>query len=303
VTGLAEGGDPVRSAGAVEGELGPVPYPAWACGSGWGLAVRALGRAAAGDEGGEQRTGGRRPGAGAGGLDEAAAAGLVERSHALTGAQWAVMHEAYRAVRTTVDSAVATAVEALRAAGGGEVYLEVVWSKGLTAPVDAAAVAELARGLVSAEVYTALTGPWRGSAGQRRGAGAWTRRRTRNRWGGVMALVVCPCRAGSAEAGAVVPAPAPGGRTFLTVPEAAVQLRLDESTLNRHLREGRFPGVKLWGRYLVPAAVIGQLAADAIAAGRCIDVGQWTQRWRQEQAARALAAGYLAGPPVAAVAG
>jgi len=125
----------------------------------------------AGDEGGEQRTGGRRPGAGAGGLDEAAAAGLVERSHALTGAQWAVMHEAYRAVRTTVDSAVATAVEALRAAGGGEVYLEVVWSKGLTAPVDAAAVAELARGLVSAEVYTALTGPWRAALGSGAGPG------------------------------------------------------------------------------------------------------------------------------------
>ena len=44
-------------------------------------------------------------------------------------------------------------------------------------------------------------------------------------------------------------------RPFLNVKEAAQELRLDESTLYRHLREGRFPGVKVGGRYLVPAAV------------------------------------------------
>src|SRR5215207_998057 len=74
-------------------------------------------------------------------------------------------------------------------------------------------------------------------------------------------------------------------RPFLTVKEAAGELRLDESTLYRHLREGRFPGVKVGGRYLVPAAVIEQLAADAIAEGRCVEIDEWTNRRREEQAA------------------
>src|SRR5258708_33304369 len=69
-------------------------------------------------------------------------------------------------------------------------------------------------------------------------------------------------------------------RPFLTVKEAARQLRLDESTLYRHLREGRFPGVKVGGRYLVPAALIEELAADAMDAGHCVDVDEWAARWR-----------------------
>jgi excisionase family DNA binding protein len=64
-------------------------------------------------------------------------------------------------------------------------------------------------------------------------------------------------------------------RPFLTVREAARELRLDESTLYRHLREGRFPGVKLGGRYLIPAALIEELAAGALAAGTCLDVVDW----------------------------
>jgi excisionase family DNA binding protein len=80
-------------------------------------------------------------------------------------------------------------------------------------------------------------------------------------------------------------------RPFLTVKEAASELRLDESTLYRHLREDRFPGVKVGGRYLIPAAVIEELAADAIATGRCIEVDEWAIRRRDERAAAALAAG------------
>ena len=79
-------------------------------------------------------------------------------------------------------------------------------------------------------------------------------------------------------------------RPFLNVKEAAAALRLDESTLYRHLREGRFPGVKVGGRYLVPAAVIEQLAADAIAEGRCVESDEWTNRRREEQAAALLGA-------------
>lgn len=80
-------------------------------------------------------------------------------------------------------------------------------------------------------------------------------------------------------------------RPFLTAKEAAEQLRLDESTLYRHLREGRFPGVKIGGRYLVPAAVIDQLVADAIDAGSCVDTSEWTGRWREQRAATWVAGG------------
>jgi excisionase family DNA binding protein len=80
-------------------------------------------------------------------------------------------------------------------------------------------------------------------------------------------------------------------RPFLNVKEAADELRLDESTLYRHLREGRFPGVKVGGRYLIPTAVIEELAAGAMAAGHCLDIDEWTSRWRDERAAAALATG------------
>src|SRR3954451_14231279 len=80
-------------------------------------------------------------------------------------------------------------------------------------------------------------------------------------------------------------------RPFLNVKEAARELRLDESTLYRHLREGHFPGVKVGGRYLVPTAVIEELAAGAMAAGHCVDIDEWTARWRDERAAAALTAG------------
>lgn len=69
--------------------------------------------------------------------------------------------------------------------------------------------------------------------------------------------------------------------------EAAEQLRLDESTLYRHLREGRFPGVKVGGRYLVPAALIEELADGAMAAGHCVDIDEWAARRRDETAGEA----------------
>lgn len=87
------------------------------------------------------------------------------------------------------------------------------------------------------------------------------------------------------------PDPTGRRRPFLTVKEAARELRMDESTLYRHLREDRFPGVKVGGRYLVPAAVIEELVTDAIATGRCVDIEEWTDRRREERAAALLAAG------------
>ena len=54
---------------------------------------------------------------------------------------------------------------------------------------------------------------------------------------------------------------------FLLVREAAAIMRMDESTLYRHLRAGRFPAVKVGGRYLVPAAAVAQMADEAVASG------------------------------------
>lgn len=73
--------------------------------------------------------------------------------------------------------------------------------------------------------------------------------------------------------------------SFYTASETAEILRLDESTLYRHLRSGTFPGIKIGGRYVVPGAVIDRLVADVLLTGRCVDVISWTERWRQEQAA------------------
>jgi excisionase family DNA binding protein len=75
----------------------------------------------------------------------------------------------------------------------------------------------------------------------------------------------------------------PPPRAFLDVAEAAEQLGVDKSTLYRRLRQDRFPGVRLGGRYLVPAAVIAALVAEAMTTGRCIDIEEWVARWRDER--------------------
>ena len=79
--------------------------------------------------------------------------------------------------------------------------------------------------------------------------------------------------------------PAVSRPSFYTAAEAATMLRLDESTLYRHLRAGTFPGVKIGGKYAVPAAVIDRIVEDVLATGRCIDLRDWTQQWRHEQIA------------------
>lgn len=78
---------------------------------------------------------------------------------------------------------------------------------------------------------------------------------------------------------------------FFTAAEASELLRLDESTLYRHLRSGAFPGLKIGGRYVVPRAVIERLVADVLSTGRCVDLSSWTDRWRREQQARIEQAG------------
>lgn len=68
---------------------------------------------------------------------------------------------------------------------------------------------------------------------------------------------------------------------FYTAAEVARLFRLDESTLYRHLRAGRFPGLKIGGRYVVPREVVDRLIADILHTGRCLDLGSWTERWRE----------------------
>jgi excisionase family DNA binding protein len=78
---------------------------------------------------------------------------------------------------------------------------------------------------------------------------------------------------------------------FLLVREAAEIMRMDESTLYRHLRAGRFPAVKVGGRYLVPVAAVTQMADEALASGQCVVVDQWAIRWREKHAAEVLGGG------------
>jgi excisionase family DNA binding protein len=78
---------------------------------------------------------------------------------------------------------------------------------------------------------------------------------------------------------------------FYNVAETAELLRLDQSTMYRHLRSGRFPGVKIGGRYVVPHVVVEKLINDVLTAGRCLDIADWTARWLDEQAAAAKSAG------------
>jgi excisionase family DNA binding protein len=79
--------------------------------------------------------------------------------------------------------------------------------------------------------------------------------------------------------------PAASRPSFYTAAETAEILRLDESTLYRHLRNGTFPGLKIGGRYVVPGAVLDRLVDDVLVTGRCVDLGGWTREWRHDQVA------------------
>lgn len=61
---------------------------------------------------------------------------------------------------------------------------------------------------------------------------------------------------------------------FYTVREAARILRVDRATLYRAIRDDAFPVVKLRARYVVPAAALEQLIAQAAESGSCIDVAR-----------------------------
>ena len=72
---------------------------------------------------------------------------------------------------------------------------------------------------------------------------------------------------------------------FLTVAQAAKLLgNISGPTLYRAIRDGRFPAIKIRGRYVVPAKAIDVMEADALAFG-LVDAAEWATGTRVESAA------------------
>jgi excisionase family DNA binding protein len=56
-------------------------------------------------------------------------------------------------------------------------------------------------------------------------------------------------------------------RRFYTVAEAAHLLRLSAPTLYREIRAGRFPVIRVRGRYVIPAKAVDRMEEAALSAG------------------------------------
>lgn len=65
-----------------------------------------------------------------------------------------------------------------------------------------------------------------------------------------------------------------GTPMFYTVREAARIMRCNPRTLYRAIREDAFPAVRVRARYVVPAAAVDKLAAEAVELGGCVDVAK-----------------------------
>jgi excisionase family DNA binding protein len=77
-----------------------------------------------------------------------------------------------------------------------------------------------------------------------------------------------------------------GSPAFYTVPEAARVLRVTPATLYRAIRDDAFPAVRIRTRYVIPAAAVDRMAAEAAESGGCVDVAQMAA---QRRAAREVA--------------
>jgi excisionase family DNA binding protein len=60
--------------------------------------------------------------------------------------------------------------------------------------------------------------------------------------------------------------------TFFTVAETARLLRVNAMTIYRAIREDAFPAIRVRSRYIIPAAAVERLAAEATETGGCVDV-------------------------------
>lgn len=84
-----------------------------------------------------------------------------------------------------------------------------------------------------------------------------------------------------------------------SVPEAAALLSISQEYLYRLIQAGAFPAVRMrlsgnQGRYVIPAKAVERLLDAAAAAGGCVEVGDWAERWAADVSGAASAAGVTA---------
>ncbi|MFC4003980.1 helix-turn-helix domain-containing protein [Prauserella oleivorans] len=82
--------------------------------------------------------------------------------------------------------------------------------------------------------------------------------------------------------------PNAGAPAFYTVREAARILRVNPATIYRAIREDAFPAVRVRTRYVVPAAALDRLVAEAATSGGCIDPARMVA---ERRAAREIVGG------------
>jgi excisionase family DNA binding protein len=85
--------------------------------------------------------------------------------------------------------------------------------------------------------------------------------------------------------------PNAGRPAFYTVKEAARILRVDAATLYRAIRDDAFPAVRVRTRYVVPAAALDKLIAQAAESGGCVDVARMAAERRTAREIERLTGG------------
>jgi len=66
-----------------------------------------------------------------------------------------------------------------------------------------------------------------------------------------------------------------GERRWLSVAELAQELGMSQMTLYRAIAGGEFPAVRIGRRLVVPARVLEDMAAEALATGMTVDTADW----------------------------
>ena len=66
-----------------------------------------------------------------------------------------------------------------------------------------------------------------------------------------------------------------GERRWLSVAELARELGMSQMTLYRAIAAGEFPAVRIGRRLVVPARVLEDMAAEALATGSTVDTADW----------------------------
>jgi excisionase family DNA binding protein len=65
-------------------------------------------------------------------------------------------------------------------------------------------------------------------------------------------------------------------RQWLSIAELAAELGMSQMTLYRAIAAGEFPAVRIGRRLVVPARVLEELSAAALATGRTVRAADWT---------------------------